>query len=129
MRTSIGEIAVSNSVLTKIAVHTAEAIPGVYKISGNISEKLSVLIHRKTTPASGARVNQSEDNVVVDLVMVATYGTNIQNTARQVQKQVTQILESLTGLSVERVNIRVDGIKVAENPARKEVRTEGSRVK
>ena len=59
---------------------------------------------------SGVKVSIDEGMVTVDLALVMKYGYNIPLTSKQVQERVRMSIESMTGLDVSGVGIRIVGI-------------------
>jgi uncharacterized alkaline shock family protein YloU len=53
----------------------------------------------------------------VDINMIVTYGFKLHEVSRKVQANVIKAIETMTGLSVERVNVSVLGIQFAKEAA------------
>ena len=56
----------------------------------------------------------SKDGVKAEISIIISYGSNIPETSSKVQKRIKAAVESMTGLSVLDVNIRISGIAMAE---------------
>ncbi len=56
-----------------------------------------------------------EDGLVhVDIMLNVKYGYSIRNVSEQVQNRVSQQIETMTGLVVPEVNVRVAGVNLSE---------------
>jgi uncharacterized alkaline shock family protein YloU len=57
-------------------------------------------------------VRQEEDDVHIDMYIIVSYGTKISEIAHNVQTKVKYTLEQTVGLTVDSVNIYVQGVRV-----------------
>ena len=60
----------------------------------------------------GVRVDLLDNVVTIDLSIMLGYGYPIPETSRQVQEKVKNSVETMTGLTVEDVNIRVAAVNM-----------------
>ncbi|WRU94512.1 Asp23/Gls24 family envelope stress response protein [Priestia filamentosa] len=60
----------------------------------------------------GVVVRQLEDEIHIDMYIIVSYGTKISEIAHNVQTKVKYTLEQTVGLTVESVNIYVQGVRV-----------------
>ena len=63
-------------------------------------------------PAKGVKVDLIPGEVRVDLGIIVYYEYKIKKVSEQVQEKVKQAIETMTGLNVTKVNIRVAGVKM-----------------
>lgn len=116
---SIGNIKISVDVVSTIAgIATAEleGVAGMYSsFAGGIAEKLGA----KKNPAKGVKVEMTEETVLIDLYIVVEYGVRIPELAWEIQENVKNNVETMTGLSVEKVNIHIEGVSFAKESAEK----------
>lgn len=116
MSTKYGQIDISNDVLAIIAGGAAVDCYGIvgmaskHQIKDGISEIL-----RKENFSKGVVVRQNEDELHIDMYIIVSYGTKISEIAHNVQSKVKYTLNQTVGLSVESVNIFVQGVRVT-NP-------------
>ncbi|HET7629328.1 MAG TPA: Asp23/Gls24 family envelope stress response protein [Bacillales bacterium] len=115
MKTNYGAIDVSTEVLAAIA---GGAALDCYGIVGMASQKqlkdgLSELL-RKENFSRGVVVRQEEDQVHIDMYIIVSYGTKISEVAHNVQTKVKYTLDQMLGLSVDSVNIYVQGVRIAD---------------
>ncbi|MCI5605142.1 MAG: Asp23/Gls24 family envelope stress response protein [Clostridia bacterium] len=107
---SVGNIKISVDVVSTIAgIATAEleGVAGMYSsFAGGIAEKFGA----KKNPSKGVKVEMTEDTVAIDLYIVVDYGVRIPELAWEIQENVKNNVETMTGLSVEKVNIHIEGV-------------------
>jgi uncharacterized alkaline shock family protein YloU len=63
----------------------------------------------------GVKIEIIQGNVSVDLAVTLEYGYNITTTSQKVQEKVKSAIETMTGFVVSDVNIRIVGIKMADD--------------
>ena len=64
--------------------------------------------------SKGVKIDVSEGKVSVDLAINMEYGYNIPEVTGAVQDRVKNAIETMTGLAVEDVNIRVAGVNLED---------------
>jgi uncharacterized alkaline shock family protein YloU len=72
-------------------------------------------ILRKENFTRGVIVRQEKEEVHIDMYIIVSYGTKISEVAHNVQSKVKYTLDKTVGLSVDSVNIYVQGVRVT-NP-------------
>lgn len=106
----IGNIKISVDVVSTIAGIAATEIKGVNAMytsfAGGIAEKFGA----KKNASKGVRVEMNENIATVDLYIVVDYGVRIPELAWEVQENVKNNIETMTGLTVEKVNIHIEGV-------------------
>ena len=60
----------------------------------------------------GVEVRQENELLHIDLYIIVSYGTKISEIAHNVQSKVKYTLEQTVGLTVDSVNIYVQGVRV-----------------
>lgn len=109
--TSYGQVQIAGDVVAVIAGIAASEVDGVYKLAGNLSNEIASRLGRKN-PAKGVKVELLPGEVRVDLGIIVYYEYKIKKVSEQVQEKVKQAIETMTGLNVTKVNIRVAGVKM-----------------
>ena len=109
--TSYGQVQIAGDVVPVIAGIAASEVDGVYKLAGNLSNEIASRLGRKN-PAKGVKVDLIPGEVRVDLGIIVYYEYKIKKVSEQVQEKVKQAIETMTGLNVTKVNIRVAGVKM-----------------
>lgn len=115
----LGAIHIHNSVIAVIARHAAMKVPGVTDLIGSIVDGIAGFVGRKPGDR-GVHVEIVENAVVLELNVQVEYGVNIPKVAWQVQSEVRQAVEQMTGKPVKAVNVIVQGLKMAPADAPKE---------
>ncbi|HIT84624.1 MAG TPA: Asp23/Gls24 family envelope stress response protein [Candidatus Ornithomonoglobus intestinigallinarum] len=109
----IGNIKISVDVVSTIAGIAAsqtKGVAGMYSsFAGGIAEKLGA----KKSPSKGVKVDMAEKSVKIDLYIVVEYGVRIPELAWELQEDVKNNVETMTGLEVEKVNIHIEGVSFA----------------
>lgn len=109
----IGTVQIADDVVAMIASLAATEVDGVSSMVGNITNELMSKVGMKKL-TKGVRVDILETNVVVDLSIIMEYGFNIPATCQKVQDKVKTAIETMTGLTVTDVNIRIAGVNMAK---------------
>ena len=107
----LGEVRIASDVVAAIAALVATEIDGVYSMAGNITNELIGKLGMKNL-SKGVKVNVSEENVSVDLALNIRYGYEIPVVSKKVQEKVKSAIETMTGLEVSVVNIKIAGVDV-----------------
>lgn len=63
--------------------------------------------------AHGINISQDEDHLEIELSIVVEYGTPIFTVAQNVMQTVKFQVERLLAMTVDRVNVNVDGLRVS----------------
>ena len=99
-KNSIGEVQIASDVVSAIAGISAAEVDGVQAMAGgsinDIAGKLGMKNYSK-----GVRVTIAGDKAAVEISVT-------------LQKKVSQAIENMTGLEVEKVNVRIAGIAAEE---------------
>ena len=69
---------------------------------------------RPEAVTKGIGVSVSNDGIVIDMHVIIEYGMNINSICRSIVNRVRYTIEKTVGLKVNRVNVRVEGIRVSE---------------
>ena len=114
-----GTIRIADDVVATIAVLASVETPGVASMSGGISEGFAKRLSGKNVQ-KGVAVEVGTEEAAIDLRVVIQYGKKIDDVCRDVQLNVKEAVETMTGLKVKEVNVKVEGIAFREegkNPA------------
>lgn len=109
----LGKVQIADDVVAIIAGLAAGEVEGVYRLTGSISNELASKFGKKN-PAKGVKVELLPGKVKVDIAIEVLYEYSIPSVSGQVQDKVKQAIETMTGLSVEQVNIRIAGVRVSD---------------
>lgn len=106
-----GIIRISDDVISIIAGLAALDTPGIASMSGGISEGLTKRMSGKNAK-KGVFVEIMESEAAIDLRVIANYGIMIQDVCRDLQENVREAVENMTGLRVVEVNVKVESLAV-----------------
>lgn len=109
-----GTVKIANDVVAMIAGLAATEVDGVSAMVGNITNEFMGKVGMKKQ-VKGVKVDILDKTVSVDLAVNLEYGFNIPTTCNKVQEKVKNAIETMTGLEVADVNIRIVGINMNEN--------------
>ena len=109
-----GEIRIADEVVAIIAGLAATEVEGVSSMAGNITNEIVSKLGMKNL-AKGITVEVDEDEVKVDVAINIDYGYSIQEVSAKVQDKIKTTIESMTGLGVAIVNIRIASVDMSEN--------------
>jgi uncharacterized alkaline shock family protein YloU len=82
-------------------------------MSGGISEGLAKRLSGKNAQR-GVSVEVGQLEAAIDLRIIVHYGIPIQEVCRQLQLNVRESVENMTGLQVVEVNVKVEGVAFKE---------------
>lgn len=112
---SLGKVQIADDVIAIIAGLAAGEVEGVYRLTGNITGELASKFGKKN-PGKGVKVELSPDTntVKVYIAIEVLYDYSIPTVSAQLQEKVKQTIETMIGLQVEEVNIRIAGVRVGD---------------
>lgn len=110
----IGEVQIADDVVAIIAGLAATEVDGVAAMYGNITNELVSKLGMKNL-SKGVKAVVTEDGVNIDLALNVKFGYNIKDVSVKVQEKVKSAIETMTGLEVICVNIRIANIAVEQN--------------
>ncbi len=115
-----GKVNISDDVVATIAGIAATEIEGVAGMSGNALDAISQKLGAKKSPQKGVKVAVSPDGAVIDLYIVVEFGIRIPELAWEVQENVKNSVESMTGIEVLKVNVRIEGVSFEKEKKKKD---------
>jgi uncharacterized alkaline shock family protein YloU len=111
---ALGSVRIHNNVIAVIAHEAAARVPGVVELSGTLVDELADMIGKKSRDRGIRVAVESENSIVVELTVVLEFGVNIPEVCGQLQEEVRQSIEEMTGKSVQAVNVSVQSIRRAK---------------
>ncbi|MVO99256.1 Asp23/Gls24 family envelope stress response protein [Paenibacillus lutrae] len=109
-----GNIRISDDVVATIAGLAAVETPGIAAMSGGISEGFAKRLSGKNVQR-GVSVEVGQVEAAVDLRVIVLYGSRIQDVCRELQLNVQEAVENMTGLRIVEVNVKVEGVSFKED--------------
>lgn len=113
-RTTLGSIYVSPNAIATIAYQATMQSYGVVGLAPrNLAEGLANTITHE--PARGVNVHFDGEKLDIDIYVIIEYGTRVASVAGSVANTVRFHVEKNVGVSVNSVNVHVQGLRVS-NP-------------
>ncbi len=108
---TFGDIQIADEVIAIIAGLAATEVDGVAKMYGNITNELVSKLGMNRL-SKGVKVLVTPNDVKVDLSIELKYGYSVMKVSEKVQEKVKQAIETMTGLEVSVVRVRIAGVAV-----------------
>lgn len=117
-----GKVVFAEDVVATIASLAAGEVEGVYSMSGTAMEGLGEMFGKKSY-TKGVRVQVGAEECAADISVVIRYGYRIREVANNIQVEVKNAIETMTGLKMVEVNVYVNAVYF-EPEAKPEEKTE-----
>ena len=108
----LGEVKIADEVVAMIAGLAATEVEGVDSMAGNITNELVGKLGTKNLNR-GVKISVDDDHVSVELSLNMKYGYSIPDVSEKVQERVRTAIETMTGLTVLEVNIKIAGVSMS----------------
>ncbi|MCD8398406.1 MAG: Asp23/Gls24 family envelope stress response protein [Lachnospiraceae bacterium] len=109
-----GEVRIADEVVAIIAGLAASEVDGVASMAGNVTRDLINKLSMKSL-SKGVRITVVDKTVTVALAINIRYGYNVPTTCAQIQERVKTAIETMTGLTVAEVNVKIVNVQMEEN--------------
>ena len=109
-----GQVVIADEVVAVIAGIAATETEGVDSMNGGWSGEIISRMGIRDL-GKGVSISIEEGHVSVDLSLNVKYGYSIPEVSKNVQDKVAQAIESMTGLNVLNVNIKISGVVTPED--------------
>ena len=107
----LGELSISDEVLVVIAALATTEVEGVAALAGNITNAVAARLGADKL-SKGVKIHINNRVITADVSINIKDGYAIPDVSAQVQDRVKQAIETMTGLSVDKVNVRITGVSV-----------------
>lgn len=108
----LGTVTVSENYLSKLIGSEVTSCYGVVgMIPGNNRQKLFNMFSKTKSIDTGISVKGNADKINVEIHIEVIYGMNINELAKSITEKVKYVVKSVTDIDVDRVLVKVDGIK------------------
>ena len=103
-------------------------------MAGSVASGIAEKFGAKKNPQKGVKVTVSPEGAVIDLLIVVAFGVRIPELAWEIQENVKNSVESMTGIDVLKVNVRIDGVsfekekKKKDEPVEEEIKSDGNEI-
>lgn len=109
---TLGTVSIANSVIADIAGAVATKCYGVVGMASRNKKDGIVNLLKPDSMSRGINISVEDDGVVVEIHLVAEYGININTVCKSIVNRVRYTIENTVGIKVNRVNVRVEGVRV-----------------
>ncbi len=109
-----GEVRIADEVVAIIAGLAASEVDGVASMAGNVTRDLIEKLGMKSL-SKGVKISMDERTVHVALAINIRYGYSVPATCSQIQEKVKTAIETMTGLEVAEVNIKIVNVLMDKN--------------
>ncbi len=120
LSTEYGKTSIEPVVVAKIAAKAAREVNGVHELVssgfGGTFAGFAEQVTGSTSPTGGVNVNVSNNQATISVTMTVDYGVSIPQVAEGVRNNIISRVQSMTGLSVQAVNIDVTDLYVPQQP-------------
>lgn len=106
---SYGEVKIADEVVAIIAGLAASEVKGVASMAGNVTRDLIEKLGVKSL-GKGVKIQVSDGQVKVAMNINMNYGFNVPETCGEIQEKVKTAIETMTGLEVSEVNIKISNV-------------------
>ncbi len=115
-------VSIAPDVVATIAGVSASEIKGIAGMCSSFAGGIAEMFGAKKNAAKGIKAELKENTAVIDMYIIVEYGYKIPELAWELQESVKNNVETMTGITVEKVNVHIDGIsfKKAEEQNKRE---------
>lgn len=111
MNTHLGNIVIDSDVIARYAGSVAVECFGIVGMASvNVKDGLVKLL-KMDNLSTGISVRVENSKLIIDFHLIVAYGVNILTVSDNLISNVKYKVEEFTGLSVEKVNIFVEGVR------------------
>ena len=112
IQAQFGKVSIREEVIATISGVAAMECYGLVGMAPrSIQDELTDLLRRDNFER-GVDIQFNEDSVTIQLYIVVEYGVKISEVARNVQERVKYAVETMLGLNVDSVNVKVQSVRV-----------------
>ena len=112
VKNDIGTIFITEDVMLKVAGYAALECYGIVAMSSKRATDGIVEWLGRENLAKGVQIRSVDDALEVDLFIIVEYGISIAEVCKNIVDTVRYKLEAMTGITVRKVTVTVEGIRV-----------------
>lgn len=109
-KSSMGELVISNEVISSIAINAAKDVDGVSSFYNGPVDVVNTIKQGSLRVMSPVRIMQDGDDFSISIYINVLPGKKFQTVATEVQSAVKESVQNMTGKLVKKVNVIVAGI-------------------
>lgn len=110
--TRTGSICFTENFLSKLIGNAVTSCFGVVgMMPSSHRQRLFGLVSKEQALDTGIKVTGDADRIDIEIHIMVTFGMNIPAIAASITEKVKYVVADSTGITVNKVNVKVDGIK------------------
>lgn len=110
----LGKITVSREAVQTIAgMATVDCYGLVGMVPRKVSSSLTSILGMESI-RKGVEVSETPEGLAVEVYVIVGYGTKISEVGYNIMQKIKYVMEEITGIPVTRVNVNVQGVRVAK---------------
>lgn len=111
-----GSLKISQEVIASIAQTAAKEIEGVAALAPS---RLQKQLNKNTPNPKAVSIEVHDDAAVINISVIVKAGCKIRLVSEELQKAIKDAVQTMTGMTVSKVNVHVDGIRFAKDAVAK----------
>lgn len=111
IKDKLGKVIIAPGVLLTIVRLTTLSIPGVVRMSGNLTEGMNRFLG-KAHIGEGIRLEVQDDVVSVDVHVIVKSEVDMLKLGRAIQSEIARAISEMVGMGVNQVNVHIDNVEV-----------------
>jgi len=108
----LGAIIISDQVIATLAGIAATECYGLVGMASKGGTEGIVELLKREHLSKGVKVTSDPSGIIIDLYIIVEFGTRISTVANNIISKVKYTVENITGLTVNRVNVNVQSVRV-----------------
>ncbi|MFT3984113.1 MAG: Asp23/Gls24 family envelope stress response protein [Lachnospiraceae bacterium] len=114
VNTRVGNISIDTEVIAQYAGSVAVECFGIVGMASvNMKDGFVKLLKRESI-THGINVEIDDNQLILDFHVIVAYGVSIQAVSENLISNVKYKVEEFTGLTIEKINIYVEGVRVID---------------
>jgi len=110
----LGTVTISSEAVQTIAgMATVDCYGLVGMVPRKVSNSLTSILGMESI-RKGVEVSETPEGLAVEVYVIVGYGTKISEVGYNIMQKIKYVMEKITGIPVTRVNVNVQGVRVAK---------------
>lgn len=115
LKSSMGELVISDEVVASIAINAAKDVDGISSFHSGPVDVVNTIKQGSLKVMSPVRIIQDGEDISISIYVNIAPGQKFQTVAADVQSAVKESIQNMTGKLVSKVNVIVAGIDFEES--------------
>lgn len=108
----LGDVFINHIVIAKIAGNIAKQCYGVVGMAKRGKKDGIAQLLKGDSMTKGIRVAVENKGVMIDMYIMAEYGTNLNTICESIANRIQYTIEHTVGLKVTKVDVHIEGVRV-----------------